>query len=325
VTKKGNITRSQKRSLKILMSVHVLWLTTICALGAWWGRLVLRQASKIAELEQASGLAFTQAHGQWLRTQRMLFWESGTYFALLIASTIFLFWLYWRDAKRTRSLQAFFASMTHELRTPLTSIRLQAESIADAGPNDAQKLLLDRLLEDTQRLELQVDRVLELSRVEGGGPIFTQSIQARPLLERMIRDWQSRYSQGPNGAVVDLEVQDLQIEADSVAMHVIFKNLLENSIRHSQQTPVKIKISTEQNRDGILVHYRDNGRGFKGDVKSLGKLFEKGEASQGAGVGLYLIQALMKRMGGAAQFSGSPQGLEVSLFFNPGTSGGAHG
>ena len=92
-----------------------------------------------------------------------------------------LFWLYWRDAKRTRSLQAFFASLTHELRTPLTSIRLQAESISDGlADHPEQKDFLQRLLEDSQRLELQVERVLELARVEGGGPIFTQAIQIVP-------------------------------------------------------------------------------------------------------------------------------------------------
>jgi signal transduction histidine kinase len=315
---KGTITRSQKRGLRILLSAHILWLATICALGAWWGTLVLKQASKIAELEQQNGLAFTLAHAQWLKTQRMLFWESGTYFTLLTASTVFLFWVYWRDAKRTRSLQAFFASMTHELRTPLTSIRLQAESIADANPNETQKPLVERLLEDTQRLELQVERVLELARVEGGGPIFTRSIQTRPLLERMIRDWQAHQS---GHAVVNLDAQDLQIEADPVAMHVILKNLFENAVRHSKQSPVQIQISTEKNSKGVVLHFKDNGKSFSGNPKKLGMLFEKGEMSQGAGVGLYLIQMLMKRMGGLAQFTASSQGFEVSLLFK----GEAHG
>ena len=45
----------------------------------------------------------------------MLFWESLVFFALLLATTVLLFWLYWRDVKRARGLQAFFASLTHEL------------------------------------------------------------------------------------------------------------------------------------------------------------------------------------------------------------------
>jgi signal transduction histidine kinase len=318
---KGTITRSPRRRLRILVFSLVLWLGAICALGAWWGKLVLRQAARIAELEQAGGLAFTAAHAQWMRTQRMLFWESGTYFSLLIASMGVLFALYWRDMKRTRGLQAFFASLTHELRTPLTSIRLQAESIAEESSNEAQKQLLERLLEDSQRLELQVDRILELARVEGGGPLFTQPIRVRPWMERMIRDWQARNS---GRADVKVDVQDLQIEADSVAMQIILKNLLENSLRHSQQERVQIEIRTTvpSLEDGhVFLSFKDNGRGFQGNAKYLGKLFEKGETSQGAGVGLYLVQALMKRMGGFAKFSGSSEGFQVALRFRGSSNG----
>jgi signal transduction histidine kinase len=203
--------------------------------------------------------------------------------------------------------------MTHELRTPLTSIRLQAESIADGLQESSdQKDLVQRLLEDTQRLELQVERVLELARVEGGGPIFTQSIQIRPWLERVIRDWRSHQFKDVE---VELNVRDVQISADQVAMQVILKNLLENSIRHSQQENVKINIQTDVSAEGVYLSFRDNGRGFHGNRKDLGKLFEKGENSSGAGVGLYLVQVLMRRMGGFARFSPVSSGFEVSLFF----------
>jgi signal transduction histidine kinase len=321
MTGKGTITRAPRRSLRFLVSAMVFWLGAICALGAWWGKLVLRQASRIAELEQASGLGASQAHEHWMRTQRMLYWESTTYFGLLIASTFVLLWLYWRDIKRTRSLQAFFASMTHELRTPLTSIRLQAESIADASPNESQKLLLERLLEDTQRLELQVDRVLELSRVEGGGPIYTRSIRLQPWLERVTHEWQTQHK---DRAEVALQVQDLEVEADPVAMQVILKNLLENSVRHSQKERVRIEIATQPAGDarGVELRFKDDGT-FRGNTKSLGKLFEKGPHSQGAGVGLYLIQLLMKRMGGHADFTESGEsGFQAKLCFR---AGEAHG
>ena len=318
MTGKGTISRAPKRSLKILLGAQGFWLAAVCALGAWWGTLVMKQASKISELEQAAGVAASAAHAQWLRTQHMLIWESLSYFALLIASTGVLFWIYWHDAKRTRSLQAFFASMTHELRTPLTSIRLQAESISDGlDESSDQRELVQRLLADTQRLELQVERVLELARVEGGGPIFTQSIRIRPWLERVTRDWRAHQMKDVE---VVLNVRDVQISADQVAMQVIFKNLLENSLRHSQKEEVKIEISTELSPGGVSLSFRDNGRGFTGNPKDLGKLFEKGENSHGAGVGLYLVQVLMRRMGGFAKFGQAPTGFEVSLFLSGGVN-----
>jgi signal transduction histidine kinase len=320
MTGRGTITRKPKQGLHLLLAAQVFWLGAVFALGGWWGSLVLKQASKIAELELASGLAASEAHAQWLKTQHMLFWESASYFVLLVASTGVLFWLYWRDARRTRSLQAFFASLTHELRTPLTSIRLQAESIADSLPPEAdQKDLVQRLLEDTQRLELQVERVLELARVEGGGPIFTQAIQVKPWLERIVNDWQAHRDEKVE---ISLELQDIQILADQVAMQVILKNLLENAVRHSHQNALKIRIASQVTSEGVFLVFRDNGRGFQGNTRYLGKIFEKGPSSPGAGVGLYLVQILMKRMGGFARFTspdqGADNGFEVSLFFAKG-------
>lgn len=269
-----------------------------------------------------------EAHAHWARTHTMLLGESITYFALLFATTGLLFWFYLRDAKRARSLQAFFASLTHELRTPLTSIRLQAESISESLPAQAdQKELVQRLMEDSQRLEQQVERILELARVEGGGKIFTQPIAVHPWLDRIVREWKAH--QGASEEIrVKLDLPDtegVQILADQVAIQVIFKNLLENSVRHSKRSPLEIQIQSQQRGDGLCLVFRDNGHGFHGKSKDLGKLFEKGAGSQGAGVGLYLVRTLMERMGGSARFGTGNSGFEVDLLFPAVQEGGANG
>ena len=118
----------------------------------------------------------------------MLVGESSSFLALLLAVSLLLAWLYWREHRRARSMQAFFASVTHELRTPLTSIRLQAEAIAE-GEQRAE--LARRLLEDSHRLESQIDKTLELARIEGGGPLSEQAIPLHAVA-RAIRSTTSR-------------------------------------------------------------------------------------------------------------------------------------
>ncbi len=86
--------------------------------------------------------------------------------------------------QRARGTQAFFAALTHELRTPLTSVRLQTEAIAAGEPTQE---LIDRLLVDTHRLESQIDKTLELARIEGGGALAEQAIRLDPWLERVLR------------------------------------------------------------------------------------------------------------------------------------------
>jgi signal transduction histidine kinase len=302
-----------------MVVAHLVWLVLVCLLGAWWGRLVLSQAKKIAELERLIGMSAVVTEGNWNKTQRMLYWESFTFFALLLASTSLLFWLYWRDLKRARGIQAFFASVTHELRTPLTSIRLQAESIADnlSGEN-SQKDLVQRLLEDSIRLEAQVERTLELARVEGGGPVYLQALQLKPWLERFIKSWQLDYSEKIQ-FLCDLD--DLWVEADPTALQVIFKNLFENSVRHSKKERVQVRIKAERDSQRIRILIQDDGLGFSGKQNTLGLLFHKGVASQGTGVGLYLVRVLVERMGGRVFFDSNP-GFQVSLWLSEGRANG---
>jgi signal transduction histidine kinase len=319
MTGKGGLTRKADRRFKALTAAFAVWIVVVSVLGGWWGTLVLKQAAQIAELEEKTGMSVEAAQLHWQKTQRMLFWESSTFFLLLFGSSAVLVWLYLRDTKRTRALQAFFASFTHELRTPLTSIRLQAESISEnLAPDAGSKILVDRLLEDAMKLESQVERTLELARVEGGGPLYTQPVQLKSWMDRMLVSWRSTYNEKVR---FELEIQDCFVDADPSAMAVILRNLVENSIRHSQGDPLVISLKAAAIDRKVQLSFHDNGAAFSGSTKTLGKIFQKGPRSQGAGVGLYLIDALMRRMGGAVRFAGG-QGFEVSLLFKEGQSNG---
>jgi signal transduction histidine kinase len=323
MTGKGSITHAPNRRMKMMLILQLIWLALVFGLGAWWASFSLRQAERITELENRLGIA-AAGDSQWVRTSRMIFWESSTFFALLIATTIVLWWVYLRDLKRARSLQAFFASVTHELRTPLTSIRLQAETIAEGNPDPS---LVRRLMEDTLRLESQVERTLELARVEGGGKLFSQSIRLKPWLERMLKSWREAHA----SVDVQLNIKDVTIQADVTGLQVILKNLLENSVRHSGRTDeagkqkLEITISSElQNEKTCVVRFRDNGEGYTGNPVELGKLFHKGAHSQGAGVGLYLVRMLMERMGGKVLFENRDRApFEIALVFQTGEHHGA--
>ncbi len=253
----------------------------------------------------------------------MVYEESSVFFVLLLGSGAVLFWIYLRDISRTRSLQAFFAGVTHEMRTPLTSIRLQTESIQESldSKNDSRSgILLSRLMQDTLRLEAQVERTLELARVEGGGALYTQPISVSAWLSREIQSWQDAY-----GARIRIEAnlestRGISIDADPSALQVIIRNMMENSIRHSRKEKVAVAIDAKAEGSQVILSFKDDGEGYSGRVQDLGALFHKGAQSQGAGVGLYLISVLMRRMGGEARFS-SEQGFCAKLSFPRGAHG----
>jgi len=319
MTGKGKITTLPNRRLKFMLTATGLWVALVFVMVGWWGALVYRQGDRIAELEKRAGVAAVQAETHWAKTQRMLLWESMTLLSLLLAITGALAWLYWRDSRRSRSLQAFFASVTHELKTPLTSIRLQSETIADHGSDPD---LISRLLEDTSRLESQVERTLELARLEGGGDVLLQSLPVKSFLERLFSSIQKQFQDRVKLGKLELS-SDLIFQADQTALQVVFKNLVENSIRYSGKPVVEVSLTGRAEGGKIKIHYEDNGKSTQPAPKHMGTLFQRGVNSQGAGVGLYLVKTLMLKMGGEASFSlEQGSGFRTDLLFLRGDIGG---
>jgi signal transduction histidine kinase len=303
------------RRTALIAGAALVWLALQLVLLVWWATLIERQARRIAALEAFSGAGQDLTAAQWSRTRLMLIGESSTFLALLLAISLLLAWLYWREQRRARSMQAFFASVTHELRTPLTSIRLQAEAIAEGGQRAE---LARRLLEDSHRLESQIEKTLELARIEGGGSLSDQEIPLHPWLAHSIRD-----IAGAHGARLDLRAHlDASlppVQADAAALQLILRNLVENSVRHSRVTPVSVRLTAARHGRYVVLEYQDNGRGVAAGTGRLGRLFGRGAASPGAGVGLYLVRRLMQRMHGRARFDTAPgDGFRCELWFRAG-------
>ena len=91
-----------------------------------------------------------------------------------------------------------------------------------------------------------------------------------------------------------LEV-DLQgtgtVLADEMALTMVFRNLFENTVRHSGSSKVTIKLHSQS--DELVCTYDDHGIPFKGNHEKLGQLFYKHASQKGTGIGLYLIKKLM--------------------------------
>ncbi len=314
----GQFRKHPPARMRTLVAVTFGWMLFLCALGGWWVFHMNQQASRIAELEQKAGLTFADVEAEGARTQRMLYWEGGTFFTALVISVLLLGWLYWRDARRARALHAFFASVTHELRTPLAGIRLEAESLAELTAADSPaRAVVERLLDDSTRIEAQVERALELARVEGAGPVPTRPLDLRSVVAQFIRQWRPPVS--PT-VTVSNRVEQGAILGDPAALQIILRNLLENSVRHSQRDPVVVELASVSRTDRVTLTVTDNGVPATETPRQLGGLFEKGAASRGAGVGLYLVRSLMQRMGGSVQFTpgqggASSRGFCVQLHF----------
>jgi signal transduction histidine kinase len=283
-----------------LLGLTVLWMTTILALGIWWLFLLIKLSNLLEASKQLpSGMNFI----------RLVKYEGGTFLMLLILISVTLLYFYFQELKQTNMVRAFFASLTHELKTPLASMRLQAEVMHDLVENQKFDSLHDyahRLIDDGKRLELEMDKILQLSRVQKGGRINLSEVDLIRFIKTLI-------NKNYPDLKFDLQANglDLFILADEFALSLILRNLIDNSLKHCQSPQIKMTL-TEKNSE-ILFIYTDQGL-FSGELEKLGQLFYKHNSPKGSGIGLYLIKELMVQMNGKFKaINDSP--LEFQLEF----------
>jgi signal transduction histidine kinase len=97
---------------------------------------------------------------------------------------------------------------------------------------------------------------------------------------------------------------------------MILRNLVENSVRHARVNPVSVRLTAAMRGARLVLEYQDNGRGVAPGAGRLGRLFDRGPSSHGAGVGLYLVRRLMQRMGARSRFDTAPgEGFRAELWF----------
>ena len=110
------------------------------------------------------------------------------------------------------------------------------------------------------------------------------------------------------------------MQADAAALQMILRNLVENSVRHSRVNPVSVRLTAASLRTHAWCsNTRTTAAASLAGTGRLGRLFGRGAASSGAGVGLYLVRRLMQRMGGRARFDTAPgDGFRCELWFRVG-------
>ena len=280
--------------IKILLVA--LWVTFTVTLATWWMIFGLRQLDRLNQLhvEQADQI---QRHYQ------MLLWEGGILIAALISGGLALFYYARREQKRHARVEEFFAAFTHDAKTALASLRLQAESLKEdlgAEPNP----LLDRLLQDTLRLQLQLENSLFLVNLPTGR-LLIEPVQISSLVDTLRYHWPS---------LTIIQKGDGVVMGDGRAIESMLTNLVHNAVTHGHAS--EIRITAAPNNKGFCLRVADNGSGFPGDFKQLGKLFVRHARGSGSGVGLYISRQLAIRMNSTLSFSrGDDGGFVAELGF----------
>ncbi len=243
-------------------------------------------------------------------SERLRFQLMAGLVALAIAIAAIGAWLTLRGVAReveaARGREAFVAAVTHELKTPLAAIRLFAEMLerGDVEPVKVREFGARTVLE-SDRLARLVDSVLDLARIEHGGPAATfvgvDSIcnAAVAIVKDYARERGFEIKFTPSE-------EEIRVRGDSDALTRALVNLLDNAIKYSER-PHEIKIEVARRADPfVALSVLDRGRGVpEAERERIFEAFRRvgSELTRdrpGAGLGLALVAKIAAAHGGRA-------------------------
>ena len=209
-----------------------------------------------------------------------------------------------------KELEAFSYSVSHDLRAPLRAIDGFTRILADdyASHLDTEgKRLCSIVRENTGKMSRLIDDLLAFSRL-GRADMNLSRIDMETMANSVFYELTTPESRGR----IDFQVSALPpAVADPTLMRQVWMDLLSNAIKFSSRRQrAVIKVSAQQDQGESVYAVRDDGAGF--DMQYVGKLFgvfqrlHSSKEFEGTGVGLALVQRVIRRHGGRVWAEGEP-------------------
>jgi signal transduction histidine kinase/CheY-like chemotaxis protein len=204
-----------------------------------------------------------------------------------------------------RAKTAFFSNVSHEFRTPLTlMIGNLEEVLAEKNVPPAEREQLDVAHRNSLRLLKLVNSLLDFSRMEAGrAQASYRPTDLAALTAELASNFRSACERAGLELIVDCPALPEMVYIDRDLWEKIVLNLLSNAFKFTFEGAITIRVRAANGRAELSV--RDTGVGIP--RHELPRLFErfhriagqKGRSYEGSGIGLALVQELVKLHGGA--------------------------
>ena len=197
--------------------------------------------------------------------------------------------------------RAFTRAAAHELKTPLAVLRAHGEALKEDIDPARRGEYLDVVLSESDRMAALVGRLLDLSRLEGGGPPKREPVRFAALVGEVFTRLALPMEQ--KGLHVTRSLQSGEVWGDRARLERAVEELAANALRY---TPAGGAVSVRLARRGDALRLTVDNDGANFTTEELAHLWEpfyRGDPSRsrstgGAGLGLAMVKAAVEAQGG---------------------------
>lgn len=246
------------------------------------------------------------------------------FFGVLLISSV---WQEVRQKEEIKKLSAYKSELlsivSHQIKNPLAIVKGYASLINDKTISDpaAVEETAKKIKAAADKLLKILNNLLDFHHIEEGKMHYEfQKLELNDLLKNVVNDFQVVAKQKGLDFVFEPAPSEIYVNADIYKLSQVFQNLIDNSIKYTDNGWVKVKIEpAKPGADAsVLITVSDSGRGMSQDLS--GRLFEKFQRGVkekeilGTGLGLYICKEIVQAHQGAVWAESEGKGKGSKFF-----------
>lgn len=203
----------------------------------------------------------------------------------------------------------FLANMSHEIRTPMNAVLGMAEMALREEMTPQAKQYIRQIRSSGKHLLVIINDILDFSKIESGKlDIVMADYEPLSMVNDLINVVNTRVGSKPLEFTIDFEPSlPHKLYGDSVRIHQILLNLLNNAVKFTERGEVHLSLSSEPiDSETVMLKavIRDTGIGIKKeDIEKIFQSFQQVDSKrnrniEGTGLGLAISKQLLKLMNG---------------------------
>jgi two-component system phosphate regulon sensor histidine kinase PhoR len=243
--------------------------------------------------------------------------EMGPLFIASVVLILVVLVLFWRtilslmrEKKIAEHTTEFLNNMTHEFKTPLTNIALAARMLLkdpSARQGDKATHYTGIILEENEKLRIQVEQVLSMSALERGEiPLQKAKLDVHTLLEESLKSIGIQLEHLLGNVTLSLDAGKCVVMGDRTHLANAMSNLFDNAIKYSGGKP-SLSVKTCNIGHNLIVMVSDKGIGIEKEYQK--NVFDKyfrvptGDVHdvKGFGLGLAYVKKIVELHGGTIE------------------------
>lgn len=254
-----------------------------------------------------------------------------SFLSVILIVTILFFayalWVILRQKRLSEMQKDFINNMTHEFKTPLSTIKIAAGVFLNdehIKNNTRLSRYATIILEQNQRLNNQVEKVLQIASIEKGNlEINPQRLALCDVLDPLLESTRIRVEELGGQLKTKLPAhKPYYVSADRLHLNNILYSLLDNAIKYCKKVPdITVNVSVKEAH--IFIEIEDQGIGI--DPVHKAQVFDKfyrvptGNVHnvKGFGLGLYYVKKMCEAHGWTIQLKSQlNKGTKVQIKMN---------